>query len=160
MTEAHHDFSRGLSRYANLKVNNLALSEDLVQTTFMKTWQYLQTKGQIDLMRAFLYHALNGLIIDEYRKKKTVSLDALAENGLEMEAVGSENIYNIIDGKSLAFLIQQLPLKYRCVIDMRYTKDLSLKEMSAITHQSQNTMAVQVHRGIMKLRLLYAESGT
>ena len=158
LTDAHRDFSRGLIRYANLKVSGSALSEDLVQTTFMKTWLYLQNKGQIDLMRAFLYHALNGLIIDEYRKKKAVSLDLLAESGLELEAVNSENIYNIIDGKALLFLIQKLPEKYRDAIDMRYAKDLSLKEMSIITHQSQNTMSVQVHRGLIKLKQLYADS--
>lgn len=124
----------------------------------MKTWLYLQNKGQIDLMRAFLYHALNGLIIDEYRKKKAVSLDLLAESGLELEAVNSENIYNIIDGKALLFLIQKLPEKYRDAIDMRYAKDLSLKEMSIIAHQSQNTMSVQVHRGLIKLKQLYADS--
>ena len=38
--------------------------------------------GKIDIMKAFLYHVLNRLIIDEYRKHKTVSLDSIMENGL------------------------------------------------------------------------------
>ena len=154
LTNAHHDFSRGLSRYANIKIHPPSLSDDLVQTTFLKTWQYLQRGGRIDLMRAFLYHVLNRLIIDEYRKKKVVSLDLLAEEGLELEAVNSENIFNVIDGRTLAALIEKLPEKYRSAITMRYTNDLSLKEMSVITHQSQNAMSVQVHRGLAKLRLL------
>jgi len=41
---------------------------------------------------------------------------------------------------------------------MRYTKDMSLKEMSVATHQSQNTMSVQIHRGLIKLKTLYAGS--
>lgn len=154
LTRAHDDFSRGLSRYAHLKIYDIATGDDLVQTTFMKTWQYLQKTGKIELMRAFLYHVLNLLIIDEYRKKKTVSLDLLTEEGLELEAINSENIYNVIDGKALALLIQKLPEKYRSAITMRYTNDLSLKEMSVITNKSQNTMSVQVHRGLAKLRLL------
>jgi len=158
LTKAHRDFSRGLIRFANLKVNNAALSDDLVQDTFMKTWKYLQSTGKIDLMRAFLYHVLNRLIIDEYRKKKSISLDLLAENGFELEAVNSEDIFNVIDGKALLLLIKKLPEKYRSVITMRYTKDLSLAEMSAITHQPQNTMSVRVHRGLIKLRALYALS--
>jgi len=159
LTEAHHDFSRGLLRYANLKTNNTTLSDDLVQATFMKTWLYLQRQGKIDLMRAFLYHVLNRLVIDEYRKKKTMSLDLLVENGLELEAVHSENIFNHIDGKALVLLIEKLPEKYRSVITMRYTKDLSLKEMAIATSTSQNTMSVRVHRGLTVLRLLYAHSG-
>ncbi len=154
LTNAHRDFSRGLSRYANLKVHDAALGDDLVQATFMKTWLYLQKSGKIDLMRAFLYHVLNDLIVDEYRKKKTVSLDFFAEDGFESEAINSENIFNLIDGKILAALIEKLPEKYSSVIAMRHTKDLSLKEISVITHQSQNTVSVQVHRGLVKLRVL------
>lgn len=154
LTDAHRDFSRGLSRYANLKVDNAALSEDLVQDTFMKTWLYLKKTGKIDLMRAFLYHVLNRLIIDEYRKKKAVSLDLLTENGLELKAIKSENIFNVVDGKALMLLIEKLPEKYRSVITMRYVEELSLKEMSSITRQTQNAMSVQVHRGLVKLKLL------
>lgn len=68
--------------------------------------------------------------------------------------MSSENIFNLIDGKALALLIAKLPEKYRTVITMRYTDELSLKEMSLLTHQSQNTMSMQVHRGLAKLRIL------
>ncbi len=158
LTKAHRDSSRGLSRFAKLKVNDATLSDDLVQETFMKTWKYLQNTGKIDLMRAFLYHVLNRLIIDEYRKKKAVSFDLLAENGFEIEAVNSENILNIIDGKALVLLVKQLPEKYSSVIIMRYTKDMSLAEISAVTRSSQNTTSVQLHRGLIKLRTLYVAS--
>jgi RNA polymerase sigma-70 factor (ECF subfamily) len=156
LTKAHHDFSRELIRFANMKVSNAALSDDLVQDTFMKTWEYLQNTGKIDLMRAFLYHVLNCLIVDEYRKKKALSLDLLVENGFELEAINSENIFNTIDEKALLLLIKKLPEKYRNVITMRYTKDMSLVEMSTIAHRPPNTMSVQVHRGVVKLRALYA----
>lgn len=154
LTKAHLDFSQGLSRYAHLKISNPAVGDDLVQTTFMKTWIYLQKTGKIDLMRAFLYHVLNGLIVDEYRKNKPLSLDLLTEKGLELKAIRSENLFNLIDAKSLIALIEKLPDRYRQAITMRYIKELSLKEMSVITHQSQNAMSVQVHRGLVKLRAL------
>lgn len=38
---------------------------------------------------------------------------------------------------------------------MRFVQDLSLTEISLITGQSKNTVAVQVHRGLKKLRTLY-----
>jgi len=158
LTKAHRDFSCGLSRFANAKVHDKDLSDDLVQETFIKTWKYLQNTGKIGFMRAFLYHVLNRLIIDEYRRKKTLSLDLLTENGLELEAIGFENILTLIDGKALESLIKKLPSKYRSVITMRYTKDLTLEEMSFITHQSQNTLSVQVHRGLIKLKALYVGS--
>jgi RNA polymerase sigma-70 factor, ECF subfamily len=154
LTEAHRDFARGLSRYAHLKISDLTLGDDLVQATFMKTWIYLEKKGQIDLMRAFLYHVLNDLIVDEYRRNKPISLDILLENDVELGAINSEHLFNLIDGKTITALIQKLPQKYRAVITMRYVEELSLKEMSALTNESENAMSVQIHRGLAKLKLL------
>lgn len=155
MIGAYLDYEKGLNKHSFFKVHNRELSEDLVQDTFMKTWSYLVRGGRIDVMKAFLYHALNCLIIDEYRKRKTVSLDVLLESGFEPRTSNSENLLNFLDGEKAFLLIQQLPLKYREVIRMRYSQDLSLGEMSNITGQSKNAMAVQVHRGMEKLKLLY-----
>ncbi len=155
MTGAYLDYEKGLSKHSFFKVHNRELGEDLVQDTFMKTWSYLVRGGKIDVMKAFLYHALNCLIIDEYRKRKTVSLDTLMEGGFEPRTSDSDKLLNFLDGKEALLLIQQLPLKYREVMRMRYSQDLSLGEMSTITGQSKNAVAVQVHRGLEKLKLLY-----
>src|SRR3984957_2816959 len=83
LTLAHHDFEKGLNVHAFFKLNNHGTGEDLVQDTFIKTWGYLMRGGKIDVMKAFLYHVLNNLIVDEYRKRKTSSLDTLMEKGFE-----------------------------------------------------------------------------
>jgi RNA polymerase sigma-70 factor (ECF subfamily) len=111
--------------------------------------------GKVDIMKAFLYHVLNNLIVDEYRKRKTTSLDVLLEKGYEPSVDDSERLLNVLDGKSALFLTQRLPEKYRKVMRMRYMQELSLKEMSLITGQSKNAIAVQLHRGLEKLKLLY-----
>lgn len=155
LTTAHNNYGKGLSSHAFFKVNNRATSEDLVQDTFMKTWNYLVKGGKIDVMKSFLYHILNNLIIDEYRKRKIASLDVLIEKGYEPSSNPSESLFNILDGKKALLLIQRLPQKYQKVMRMRYVQDLSLKEMSLVTGQSKNTIAVQLHRGLAKLKLLY-----
>ncbi len=155
LTVAHHDYGKGLNSHAFFKINNRAISEDLVQETFVKTWAYLVKGGKIDLMKAFLYHVLNNLIVDEYRKRKTASLDVLLEKGLEPGVDNSGRLLNILDGKAALLLIQRLPEKYQKVIRMRYVQDLSLKEIAILTGQSKNTVAVQAHRGLEKLKLLY-----
>lgn len=160
LTTAHNDYGKGLSSHAFFKVNNRATSEDLVQDTFMKTWSYLVKGGKIDVMKSFLYHILNNLIVDEYRKRKIASLDVLLEKGYEPSANPSESLFNILDGKKAILLIQRLPQKYQKVMRMRYIQDLSLKEMSLVTGQSKNTIAVQLHRGLAKLKLLYKHNYT
>ena len=154
LATAHKDHEEALNRHSFFKVGNRALSTDLVQDTFIKTWSYLVKGGKIEVMKAFLYHVLNNLIIDEYRKRKTVSLDLLLENGTEPRSKNA-SLPDLIDGKAALVLIKQLPIKYQTVIRMRYVQDLSLKEMALLTGQSKNTMAVQVHRGLEKLKELY-----
>lgn len=155
LSTAYRDYGKKLNLHALFKLNNHILSEDLVQETFMKTWSYLVKGGKIDVMKSFLYHILNNLIVDEYRKRKTVSLDVLLEKGYEPAGDSRESLTNHLDGKKALLLIRRLPEKYRKVMRMRFVEDLSLKEMSLITGQSKNTLAVQVHRGLAKLKLLY-----
>ena len=158
MTVAHQDYAKGLNSFAFFKVHDRAIGEDLVQDTFLKTWKYLVKGGEIEVMKAFLYHVLNNLIVDEYRKHKTTSLDVLLEKGFEPEADRHDHsgrLLDVLDGKAALLLIQRLPEKYKKVMRMKYTQDLSLKEMSLITGQSKNAIAVQLHRGLEKLKKLY-----
>ncbi len=156
LTLAHRDYEKELNLHAIFKIQNKELSEDLVQDTFTKTWSYLIRGGKIDIMKAFLYHILNNLIVDEYRKRKTTSLDALLEKGFEPKSPDhSERLLNVLDGKAAFLFIRYLPEKYQNAIRMRYVQNLSLKEMSLITGQTKNALAVQLHRGLEKLKLLY-----
>jgi RNA polymerase sigma-70 factor (ECF subfamily) len=157
LSEAHRDFSKGLVSHAVFKLHNRELSDDLVQDTFMKTWKYLAKEGKIDVMKSFLYHILNNLIIDEYRKRKVVSLDLLLEKGYAPGTDPRERLTNFLDGKTALLLIARLPERYQKVMRMRYVQDLSLEEMALVTGQTKNTIAVQLHRGLTKLKLLYRE---
>lgn len=157
LTTAHRDYEKGLNRHAFFKLNNHATSADLVQDTFMKTWKYLLRGGQIDLMKAFLYHVLNNLIVDEYRKRKhrTTSLDTLIEKGFEISIDDSRKLFDTLDGKAVLLLFENLPPSYHKMIHMRYIQDLSLEEISSLTKQSKNNVAVKIHRGLKKLKVLY-----
>jgi RNA polymerase sigma-70 factor (ECF subfamily) len=158
LTKAHENFEKGLKARAYFKLNNHETGEDLVQHTFMKTWIYLVKGGKIEIMRAFLYHVLNNLIVDEYRKRKTTSLDAMIEKGFEPTTEDPKQLFNILDGRGPLVLIEHLPLMYRKVMHMKYVQDLSIKEISLMTGISKTTIAVQLHRGLEKLRILYDKS--
>jgi RNA polymerase sigma-70 factor, ECF subfamily len=156
LTTAHHDHEKGMNTHAFFKVNSHTVGQDLVQDTFIKTWSYLVKGGKINLMRPFLYHILNQLIIDEYRRRKTLSLDTLIEEkGFEPSFNNSEKILNVLDGKTALLLIKYLPVKYEKVMRMRYEKEFSLEEISIITGQSKNAVAVQIHRGLARLKKIY-----
>lgn len=155
LTTAFYDFEKGMNRYSFFKLSNHTISTDLVQDTFTKTWKYLVKGGKVVIMKSFLYHILNDLIIDEYRKKKFLSLDTLIDNGFEPKNKEPDNHMNIFDGKIAIDLINKLPLKYSRVMKMKFVQELTLHEMSLITGQSKNTLAVQIHRGTEMLKQLY-----
>ncbi len=155
LTAAHVDHNKGLNAHAFFKLNNRGLSQDLVQDVFAKTWRYLVRGGKIEIMKAFLYHVLNNLIVDKYRKRKAISLDVLLQKGFELKDETSDRMFSVLSGREILFLIQSLPQKYQQVIRMRYVQDLSLKEIAILTGKSRNAIAVQAHRGLQKLKLLY-----
>lgn len=156
LTVAYANYKKGLLRYASGKTDDSALPDDLVQNTFLKTWGYLVRGGKVDVMEAFLFHILKALIIDEYRKRKVGSLDVLIEKGFEPAFDETRRLVDTLDGKQAVVLIGKLPVPYQKIMRLRYVQDLSIKEISLITSQSQNTVAVQAHRGLKKLKELYA----
>ena len=158
MTKAHDDFEIGLKNHAHFRLNDTVVCEDLVQDAYLKTWNYMITSGKIHLMKPFLYHILNCLIIDEYRKRKTVSLDAMLENGLELGVDDSSKIINHIDGASAIEMIDLLPPTYKTIIHMRYVEELSIDEISTLTGQSKSVIAVKTYRGLDKLKKMYKKN--
>lgn len=159
LSAVHTSYEKGLNVHAFFKTRDHMVGEDLVQDTFLKTWTYLAKGGKIHLMKSFLYHILNHLIIDEYRKRKTVSLDMLVEKGIEVPSIEYSNTFaDMLDGKGLILLLQKLPPKYKKILHMRYIQDLSILEISILTNETKNSITVQIHRGLEKLKILYAHN--
>lgn len=162
MEDEMRDFLRGyeehadaLFRYCLYKTSDREHAMDLVQETFMKTWHYMEQGGKVVNLKAFLYKALNNLIIDGYRKRKTVSLDALEDGGFDPVDERSVSEEDVIDGKRAIELLQRLPTEYRDAVFMRYVGGLDLSEIAEITGETENAISVRIHRGIKKLKALY-----
>lgn len=46
LTQAHHNYAKGMNSYSFFKTQNHTTSDDLVQDTFIKTWDYLVKGGE------------------------------------------------------------------------------------------------------------------
>jgi RNA polymerase sigma-70 factor (ECF subfamily) len=132
---------------------------DLTQETFLRVWKYNENGGEIEDVKAFLYRTLNNLVVDEYRKKKTVSLDSLLEEDGVSEGDFDDLISNdrssfeqAIDAKRALVILERLPEKYRTALTLRYVDGLSPKEIAEITNETENVVSVRIHRGLAKLR--------
>jgi RNA polymerase sigma-70 factor, ECF subfamily len=150
--ELHAD---ALFKYCSFKVSERELATDLVQETFMKTWVFLTEGGTVDSMKPFLFRTLRNLIIDHYRRKKSVSLDALTEDGFDPGVDETEELFDKLDGTRVKDLLRDLPQEYGDIIFMRYVENMSLDEIAMATGLTKNTATVRIHRGLQKLKKLF-----
>lgn len=157
LTQAHKDFEKVLIKSAFIKVHNKSLSEDLVQETFLKTWKYIIRGGEITSVKAFLYHILNALIIDQYRKEKkeSYSLDLLQEGGFDVSTNEHVHAGESIDVQTAASYIRELPTKYRDVVYMKVILEMPLDDIAYKTNSNKQTVSVQIHRGLKRIQSMH-----
>ena len=142
-----------------MRVSNREKAIDLVHDTYTKVWSYLRGGYEIENFRPFLYKVLNNLIIDEYRRRKESSLDALMEaDGVdegsfaELSESTVEALAATIDGKKAFELLETLPDQYREVIILRFVDQLGPREISVLIEETENVVSVRIHRGLKQLR--------
>ena len=155
-----------LFRHASMRLADRERALELTQEAFLRTWENLQKGGEVREPRPFLYRTLRNLIIDEYRKHKTHSLEAMLEEheGMSVEDVMPADETNTLEaamerheGKRALAAMQQLPDPYREVLTLRYVEGLTPKEIARIVGESENVVSVRIHRGLKKLKTLLEE---
>lgn len=152
---AYKDNEKALLKRSFSKLSDRELADDLVQNTFLKTWEYLLKENKIKHIRGFLFHILNNLIVDEYRKQKLASLDLATKNVSQISFDDSEHLINQVDGKAAMLLIPLLKEKHRKVVSLRFEEHKTIKEIAEATQQPNNTVVVQIRRGINELAVLF-----
>jgi RNA polymerase sigma-70 factor (ECF subfamily) len=157
--KAFEEYSDALFRHASLRIGDREKAIDLVHDAFTKVWTYVRSGHTIDSYRPFLYKVLNNLIIDEYRRVKEASLDALLEQeGVdegsfpELSESTVEALAATIDGRQAFTLLETLPDEYREVIILRFVDQLGPREISTLIEETENTISVRIHRGLKLLR--------
>ena len=140
--KAFDAYADGIFRYCFFRVFNRELAKDLVQDTFMRAWEYASKGNKIENLKAFLYKIAHNLVVDESRKAKEYSLDALISQGFDAP---SEEVLAVVS------LLEE---EYRDAVQMRHVEGFSPKEIAQITGESENVISVRIHRGLAKLRTL------
>jgi RNA polymerase sigma-70 factor (ECF subfamily) len=150
--EAYEEHADAIFRYCYFKLSDNEKAKDVVQDTFVRVWQYLSEGKNIDSIKPFLYTTARNLIIDEYRKKKSSSLDTLMEGGFEPGIDIRHELETRSDALQVIKSIQELPKSYSEILFMRYVDDLSVKEIAQTLGESENVISVRIYRGLAKLR--------
>ena len=157
--KAFDEFADALFRHASYRLSDRERAIEIVHDTFTKVWGYIRDGHQIDSFKPFLYKVLNNLIIDEYRRRKEISLDAILEEEgsdegsfSELHGGSIEEVTFSLDAKKAAELIPGLPVIYREVITLRFVDGLGPREISELIEESENVVSVRLHRALKMLK--------
>ena len=145
-------YSDAIYRFCLVKTSNKEVSEDLVQETFMRYWQSLSAGKEMRNTRSLLYTIANNLIIDWYRKKKALSLDALHEDGYEPSEERSLSSESEAELNGILEVIEDLEEKDKEVLLMRYVEGLDPKDIAEIQGESTNVISIRIHRATQKVQ--------
>ena len=160
--ETFEKHSDELFRHCLMRLSDRERALEITQEAFLRTWECIARGDEIHQHRSFLYRVLNNLIVDEYRKKHSQSLDALLENEETSSFVEAELLRDDTDEFEEAITrfdtsyaleaLQNLSEPYKTVVILRYIDGLSLSEIASCISESENTVSVRIHRGLKKLR--------
>lgn len=155
--ECYDKYSDAIFRHCYFRLFDRELAVDMMQETFLKTWEYLAEGHKVDNLRAFLYRVATNLIIDYSRRRKEMSLEMLQDEGFEPSFREQDRIDSNLEIQRILECLRQLEPQYQEVVLMRYIEDLSPQEIAAILGESENVVSVRIHRGIKKLREVLGE---
>ncbi|MFE2938704.1 SigE family RNA polymerase sigma factor [Streptomyces sp. NPDC059255] len=142
--------STPLFRGAFVLTGNREAAEDLVQETLERAcrkWHTIAGKDSPDL---YVRWIMVNLANDRWRRFRRLVMTSDPKSG-DKAASGDE--FGQVDNRDqLVRALQQLPMRMRTVVVLRYFHDLSDAEIAADMDISPGTVRSQLARGIEKLR--------
>jgi RNA polymerase sigma-70 factor, ECF subfamily len=151
-------------RFCLLRTSDREMALDFTQDTFMRFWNALQTGKKINNCRTFLFTIARNIVIDWYRKKKSVSLDSILEGAGAVDkssftAVAREDVEIEAEAEFLIRKIGELEEPYQHAVYLRCVEELKPREIAEILGESANVVSVRISRGLGQLRnLLHIEN--
>ena len=142
-----------------LKISNISRedAEDILQETFVKAYQNLNDFDLNFKFSNWIYSIAHNTTISTFRKKKvrlqTVSwedkdLDNILESTLDVENASLQKLTY----KHILKIINQLPLKYRDVLILKFVEGKDYREISDILHKPMGTIGTLINRAKKSLK--------
>lgn len=149
------EYADVIYRLCLFKTSNEDVAHDLTQETFLRLWRAMSGDQPVLKPKQYLYQIARNLIIDHYKKMKSVSLDQMMEEGFDTgekdPKIGLQSELSL-----LRSAIEKLEEDYREVIYMRFVEDMGVGDIAEALDISANLVSVRLNRGKQKLEELFA----
>ncbi len=155
---------KDIYRFIFFKINSKEEANDLTSMVFLKTWNYIQNSEleNAKTVRALLYKIARNIIIDHYRQSSGKTPFSLDDENNNFEIIDDKQNpqEETADRADLDLIKSKLPLlkeEYREIIVLRFINDLTLEEISDVTHKTKGNVRVLLHRALGALKKLVEE---
>lgn len=152
---------QSLYNYILYTVRDNGLTDDIFQDTFMRAISTIQDGKYTESgkFKAWIMRIAHNLMIDHFRQKKnekTVSNDEYESDLLNNPSLCDETV-DVTMAREQVYrdvkkLMKHLPDTQRQVVEMRYYKNLSFKEIADVTGVSINTALGRMRYAILNMR--------
>lgn len=156
--KAYADNTDALFRFVLYRVGDKEQAIDIVEDTFLRFWQTLQ-KEKVDEPRALLYRIARNLVIDWYKKKKSIPIQMFPEENAESVEIYMDmfegnlaSVDILLEANMAIEKMATLDPIYREAVYLRYVEELSPKEIAKILGESTNVISVRINRGLQLLK--------
>lgn len=155
-----------LFNYIFQMVRDRDISDDIFQETFVKAITTIKQGRYNDMGKfsAWLYRIARNLVVDTFRAEKnegSLSTDDTDYDILNRRELAEDTIEDVMVDlqieEDLRRLIDELPDVQREVLNLRYYRELSFKEIAELTGVSINTALGRMRYAILNLRRLAKE---
>lgn len=155
-----------LFNYIYQMVRDRDIADDIFQETFVKAITTIRQGRYNDMGKfsAWITRIARNLVIDSFRAEKSEAIlstddtnfDILNRRELSEETI-EDAIIDLQIEDDLRRLIDELPETQREVLNMRFYRDLSFKEIAELTGVSINTALGRMRYAILNLRRMAKE---
>lgn len=157
-------YSPHLFNYIIHILGNYDQACDVLQQVFLQLYISLATLNQQGSFKGWLYHVAHNRCIDELRHKRVTYFSEISASG---ESDDCETVLTILVDPApqpeqileqreaqrlMSQVIRELPLRFRAVVALRYTKQLTFSEIGARLHMPEATAKTYFQRAKPLLR--------
>ena len=149
-----------LTRYVVYLIHDPATAKDVVQDTFIKAYQNLNSFNPKYKFSSWIYRIAHNEAMNAIKKHRFLyseEVDDLPSKEYE------QNISELIDDDLLKTnvhdCLKQLETKYREVIQLVYFENMKYDDVSDVLHIPSSTVGVWLSRAKSKLKLICTQKG-
>ncbi len=160
-------YIKDVYRFAYQLTNDAGIAEDVAQESFVKAWRHIRSYRQGSNFKTWIFTIARNTAIDWLRKQKEVRLSSfenaeghnvLLETTADAELLPDALLEQAENTANVAQLLEQLDPKYREVLTLRHSSNMTFEEIGEILKRPLHTVKSQHRRALVMLRrLLEAE---